>query len=972
MNLSTHVIKNVNPVDYYNWQFPNISFHSGENRVQSPWAEDKTPSLMINGTTGAWNNMCGTDDDHFGGKSIISFHAKLHDTKKVIAAKEIYDYFVHPTISRALVAKWARIMRNTPIAMRYAKTKRFLTAKFLKQLRIGWDGTCIVLPVENEFGLYVNAKRYDFTAKTTKRNTDKFRATKMLNYSDKRKDKMPDGSPRKFGSPPQLYPMAAMRLGQELGWVVVCEGEWDALFLYCLGIPAVTSTAGSKSWCSEYNHMFAGLDVTIIYDNDSAGVLHKKKYLLPNLMKYAKTIKDLMVPRIKMKTKKGEEPVYTKDVLDWATAKPMMRRKQAWLNQIKRKAKLLVENEEKDIIHHDIVEVPLDKASEGKYYHQKIKTKALVSGKINSPYVLPRKYRVSCAQRDECEHCPLREVDTDFKENVINEADPDVLHLLDISDKAQRETLQKKAGFTKTTDACKCKVETVSSFNVEKIVVIPTLDSDAKYTNRIAYYTGHGIESNKAYEFEGTTTAHPRTQHAVHLFNKAQPVEGEVDTFVMTPELRDQLKIFKPKGKESVLKTLMRHADWKARNVTNIKERPDLHMAVDMSYFSVREFTFNREFVPRGMMDVLVLGDGATGKGWVQKHLSVYYGLGAMVSGENCSFAGLVGGIQSKGNEFLLSWGAIPLNNGRHITVDEASNLSYEEWGRLSRIRSEGIAEINKIITERTQANTRLLFLANPRSGKPIMSYNTGMHAIKELVGANEDIRRFDVALTVAADEVAGDLINTLNDVDQSDADKYPPELARSLLLWVWSRTNEQVVFTDSANKEIIKQAIKFGNTYSSEIPLVQRENVRFKICKWAIWAASSTFSSSADGEDIVVQSRHVRAACEVVSGFYNKESMGYEMFSNQQRPQRAGTSTKKITTAFKHFGDKRREVIDGLMTMHHIDVNGLSDYTDGDSVIAKQLISSLVLAKCLQRTKHNAYTKSKEFAHWLREQGGY
>lgn len=971
MSVIKHVIDNVSPVDYYQWQFPNLSFHSGENRIHSPWVGDKTPSLMINGTTGAWNHFCGTAEDHFGGNDIVSFHAKLHDVKKVIAAKEIYSRYVHPTIPRPLTAKWARTLKNTPLALKYVKQVRFLDAKILKKLRIGWDGTHITMPIENEFGLFINAKRYDFTAKNSKRITRKFRPTKMLNYSDMKKETMPDGSPRKFGSPAQLYPMAAMKMGQELGWIIVCEGEWDALFLYCLGLPAVTSTAGSKSWCKQYNHMFRGLDVTVIYDNDSAGVLHKKKFLIPNLMKYAKTIKDLMVPRLKMPTPKGEDQKYTTDVVDWATVKSIMRKKKAWENQIKHKSKLLVENEEKDIIHHDIEEVPLDKASMGKYYHKQIRTNALVSGKINSPYIIPKKYRVTCAQRDDCETCPLRDLDTEFKESVINESDPEILHLIDISDKSQREILQKKAGFTKTTDGCKCRVETVSSFNVEKLVVIPTLDSDSKYTNRFAYYTGHGIDSNKAYQFEGTTTSAPRTQHAVHLFNKAKPVEGEVDTFVITPELNEQLKVFKPQGKETVLKKLNKLADWRARNVTSIKERPDLHMAVDMSFFSVKEFTFNREFLGRGMMDVLVLGDGATGKGWVQRYLSGYYGLGAVVTGENCSVAGLIGGIQSKGNEFMLTWGAIPLNNGRHLTIDEANELSYEDWGRLSRIRSEGIAEINKIITESTQANTRLLFLANPRSGKQIMSYNTGMHAIKELVGANEDIRRFDVALTVATDEVSGNLINTLNDVDHSDSDKYPPELARALVLWCWSRTNDQVKFTEGAEKEIIKQAIKFGEMYSSEIPLVQRENVRFKICKWAIWAAASLFSASPDGEDLVVQRRHVRAACQVVSGFYNKESMGYEMFSNQNKPAQSHTSYKKIEKAFKHFGDDKKLVIDGLMTMHYIDVNGLSDYTSGDNILAKQLISSLVQAKCLQRGRHG-YSKSKDFAHWLREQGSY
>jgi len=963
-SLTKFVQDNVNPADYYQWVFSNTSITSGENRVLSPFSNEKTPSLMINGSSGKWNDLSGGGKgEKSGGPSIISFHAALEDEKQIIAARQLFSKFIHPTIKRSVVKHWARVLRKTPIAKKYIVIKRLLSPEFIKEMNIGWDGDRITIPVENEFGLFVNAKLYDFAAKA--KSTKKFTVAKMLNYSDKKDHKKPNGEKMKFGSPVMIYPFSAFKLAEKEGYIVVTEGEWDALFLLSIGIPAVTSTGGSESWPVQYNHMFRSLDVIIAYDNDSAGFIGRKKWVIPNLSKYAKSIKVLKIPKLAI-----GEGKKTKDVLDWALTKKSMRKKSGWLEKFEKRATLVLKNDEKDIIHEEILHVPLDKASLGKYYHKQIKVKALVSGKINSPYVIPRKYRVSCAQLDSCDACPLREYNKEFQENSVQENDPELLKLLDVSDKAQREMLQRKAGFIKTTDACKCKVDTISSMNVEQLLLIPTLDSDSVYTNRMAYYVGHGLAANKAYEFKGTTTSSPRTQHAIHLFDKASPIEGEIDTFSMTDDIYAQLKVFQPKGKETPLGKLMKIADWQARNVTEIIERPDLHMAVDMSFHSVKEFRFNGSLMKKGMMDVLIFGDGACGKGWVSERLGGYYGVGSVVSGENCTFAGLVGGVQSTGKQFLVTWGAIPLNNGGHVIIDEAGALGHEEWSRMSRVRSEGVAEINKIVSEKTQAYTRLLWLANEKNGKPIMSLNTGVEGIKQLIGANEDIRRFDVALTVAIDEVPSELINTLNPVDYSDSGKYPAELCKQLLMWLWSRTVDQIEFSEAAEKEIIKQSIKFGRMYSAEIPLIQTENVRYKICKWAIWAAGRLFSTDPTGEKLIIQSKHVRTACQVVDGFYEKESMNYKMFSEQKHSTGGNLHDKKVIKIFSSNDANRAVVIEGLLRLHIITTDNLADYCDGDLAEAKILIGTLVQAKCLSRVK-NGYLKNQAFSMWLRGQGG-
>src|SRR5690606_10997782 len=227
----------------------------------------------------------------------------------------------------------------------------------------------------------------------------------------------------------------------------------------------------------------------------------------------------------------------------------------------------------------------------------------------------------------------------------------------------------------------------------------------------------------------------------------------------------------------------------------------------------------------------------------------------------------------------------IPMNPNRLVVIDEASSIDNTGFPKLSRVRSEGVAEITKIVRESTAAKARLLWLANPVSGRPIMSYSSGVHAIKELIGANEDISRFDFCMTVAADEVDARIINEVKGVeDTSDVNRYSQSSMRSLVLWAWSRTRDQVQFTPRAVREVIDQAIQFGKQYTSSIPLVQTENIRIKIAKVAAAVAARTFSCDEAGESLIVHREHVQAACQFMRQLYAKPSMAYDSFSRNDK----------------------------------------------------------------------------------------
>lgn len=70
-----------------------------------------------------------------------------------------------------------------------------------------------------------------------------------------------------FGSSVSLY--GVDHIGDD---VVICEGELDALALLSCGFNACTSTGGAMTFRKEWVPLFDGRNVTIMFDNDEAGI----------------------------------------------------------------------------------------------------------------------------------------------------------------------------------------------------------------------------------------------------------------------------------------------------------------------------------------------------------------------------------------------------------------------------------------------------------------------------------------------------------------------------------------------------------------------------------------------------------------------------------------------------------------------------------------------------------------------------
>jgi DNA primase len=162
--------------------------------------------------------------------------------------------------------------------------KRGLTDKVIRDNKLSWNGSQIVIPIFDPDGKFL---------------FNKYRRDPFSN----------DGPKYKYdaGSSAQLFHADRLEKNNIHLSVIVVEGEMDAMRLEAEGLLAVSSTGGSGTWREEWNDLLQGKMIFVCYDNDDAGLQGAVKLLtkIPAFM--------MIIPR---------EPGI-KDITDYLTKHPI-------------------------------------------------------------------------------------------------------------------------------------------------------------------------------------------------------------------------------------------------------------------------------------------------------------------------------------------------------------------------------------------------------------------------------------------------------------------------------------------------------------------------------------------------------------------------------------------------------------------------------------------------------------------------
>lgn len=907
----------------------------GETRAYCPLHEDplssKTPSASFNFEAGKFNCF-----SRCGGYSVAQVYSLMNsgarpdrrvnpdNPKDELAAQrrkrraraEGVRTVALPGAEQ--VEAWHNRLVGKADLMQELLTKRGLRRETLARYQIGYDGERITIPVYSDLKELVNVRRYAFGA----------RVNKMVNWPG-------------YGDA-TLYGVDALKQPR----VFLTEGEMDKLLGRQLKFPTLSATAGAGTWLSEWNSLFLGKDVYICYDLDDQGEAGARK--VANQLRNVATVFIVKWPM----TVKGS------DLTDYFVNQGYGR--QQFIDLCKGTAPYRERKVSRQRAVSDTTDVKMRESFAPQYLDKPISMVATISGRSATPSALPRSYELHCSQdwqKPKCGRCPMETQWGGAHKGEIPADDPVVLRMMDRPEGERQTELLKNIEVPGTCPRVELTLK--DQWRIDELAVVPNVDDPDEGEGEHVLRRVFNVSAmdkltpvNTTARLTGVSTASPKNAHVVFQSWDFQETKTSLDTFEMTEELRADLDdVFHPAHGQSPMDKLQELARDLAANVTNIYGRPELHVAYDLVWHSVIDFTFRGSRIGKGWLELMVMGDTRTGKSEAAERLRHHYQCGVLKSCEGATLAGLVGGAQQIGNSWVITWGTIPLQDRRLVILDEVSGIADKNiLEQMSAVRSSGKAQISKIVSQETFARTRTIWISNPVDGRFIRETNNGaIDAISKLIPNPEDIARFDLAMVAAQDDVQSSVINSARPPTAPHA--ATRELSSALVNWAWSRKPEDIVWGQGVERFVLSCAEEVGGRYVADPPLIQPENVRMKLARISVAIAARLFSHEGAGHKLVVKKEHVRAAVELLDLLYGKRWFGYADHSRKEI--KAREAAEQYAQACRTFLVTNTGVLRTLRTVINDTQFRARDFEEFGSMereMANHTVSELLLMGMVRR----------------------
>lgn len=890
-----------------------------EVRCLCPFHADSSPSCAINVKKEKFR-CCTAGCDAKG--DIITFIAGALKADRATVKKELstrYNLSNDRPINIDTIEKYhEQIWDAKPLLAELYK--RGLTDFDIKKWRLGTKDGRITIPIKNDAGLYVNIRLYLPGAP----GADKFRNLRGRGKCS-------------------LYPLEQLSYKE----ILVCGGEIKAIAaaarLNKHGIGCVSSTIGESNWDPRLTHYFKDKPTTVCYDIDEEGIKSQE-----NTCKHL-----IQVTKVRSMHLELDSSQFPKgDINDFVAIGGDL------LAQYKA-AKDFEYTNKKEYSKEKPTRLHLAEAINAKNAGKRIIFTATVSTLDTSPYVIPSSVKVKCPKDTEhCAICPIFLTDPETAHEVHPESST-ILEMVSRPKASQAPAFKEELQIPTRCNVCEFEPKTY--YNVEDVRVSPRLEITDRAIDRSmqpAIIVGPGVNLNDTYEMVGRMYPHPATQQSTLLVSKYRTSQDALTSFRVKD--MEKLRAFSPK--EWTLDSLKEklndiYYDLE-HNVTRIYGRQSIHLTIDLAYHSPLFIHFDEKKI-KGWVEVLIVGDSAQGKSETAINLMRHYGLGEKVECKNATVAGLLGGLQQMGSRWFVSWGQIPTHDKRLLILEEVKGASTDVIGKLTDMRSSGIAEIPKIEKRRTHARTRLIWLSNPRSDSPVGNYSYGVDSIKELIGSLEDVRRFDMCLLVSANDVNQ---TEVNKQVRAKKPKYSEELCRNLILWGW--TADDVHFDQEAVDSILKASAEMMDMFTDAIPIVDKGSMRYKLARLAAALAVRTFSE--ENGKVKVRTCHVEYIKEFLITLYSSRTFGYLDLTKSLKTQNELSDPETIRRAIVNTPFPK-DLVQNLLSRMFIELQDIQDWCGWDRQSAQSLLSVLVRKHALQR-RQRAYIKSAAFVSYLKQ----
>lgn len=234
-----------NVTDYLEQHNIEYRQHYGELITTCPFCE-KEKHLYIKAEDGCW--IC----HRCGEKGSWSQYTQKIGGERYVPLKNVSPLYLPPPkpqlkLNPSLVSVYHKQIPER-ITDYLTGSERGLTQETIKQFQLGWDGNSITIPIFDQQGKLINIKH--------RRDPEKSEGGKLWSEP---------------GSSAALFNESI--LSQPIDFVIIAEGEFDAMIASQHGFPAVSSTGGANTFKPEWLELFKNISqVYVCYDTDEAGV----------------------------------------------------------------------------------------------------------------------------------------------------------------------------------------------------------------------------------------------------------------------------------------------------------------------------------------------------------------------------------------------------------------------------------------------------------------------------------------------------------------------------------------------------------------------------------------------------------------------------------------------------------------------------------------------------------------------------
>ena len=504
-------------------------------------------------------------------------------------------------------------------------------------------------------------------------------------------------------------------------------------------------------------------------------------------------------------------------------------------------------------------------------------------------FFVPKKVEVTCSKEDKekCDGCPLIEEGAYTYE--FADDDRRLIRFTKQTDEQVRGEIRKALFLPKKCSEYKFNVEDYTEIQI--LLAVPKAGAELRkeggkfvdehgrdFREKVIYYSGVVPRSNAYYQVQGAVVADPKSQRATMLANRLVKLQNEYEQFTVTENAKALLRDFQTEdlsavGIDSKMRELGRDI---AYNIAHYFGEPRVNIVIaDMLvWHSVLQFPFDGDMMTKGWIDLLIFGDSGINKTTHLRKLRNAIDFGYFVDGGAVSRAGLLYSLDDVHSGIrILRWGALPLNDGQLVIIDESQNISLDVWQEMSSARTTGLLTVTKAKHGEHPMRSRQIYTANPKPPNTMSSFSFPIRGIKDLMRP-ADMRRFDIVICAARGEVEVSEVNRLQaERGEIVPHKITPEHLKASIARAWTRRPEHIVFSSGAEAAVMDMATKLQKRFGcGDIPVIDID-AKDKVARGAVAVATMLNSTDETFEPVIVKPGHAHWIGMYLMGIYSAQA---------------------------------------------------------------------------------------------------